>query len=129
MKEKPNVDTTIAYRLNDHNRRIRLLEEKIDRITNAISVLEESLKEVKADVKIQNDRLKSKIDEMNRSLEEVRSEIEKLNSLLEKKADKTDLAELKSFIDVLNPIKSVFVTKDELKRALENFNKLKSKDI
>jgi hypothetical protein len=48
------------------------------------------------------------------------NELLRINKELSKTASKSEVKQLEMYIDVMNPIKSKFVTKDELERTLDD---------
>ncbi len=113
----------IINRINEDRRRIRLIEQNIDRVENSISSLEQNFLTQSGDVKIAIDRLNNKLLDITNKLSVVESEITRLDKAVKKAATKVELKQLESFIDLVNPITSKFVTKDELKREIEDMIK------
>jgi len=120
--------TEVLQRLNEHGRRIRLLEERVDRIVSSLHTLEEESKNAQSELKVGLERRDLKIKEILEVLDTIKKELARMEAELSKLATKTELKEIKTFIDVLNPITSKFVTKDEVERMLEDFNNLKAKN-
>jgi len=120
--------TEVLQRLNEHGRRIRLLEERVDRIVSSLHTLEEESKNAQSELKVGLERRDLKIKEILEVLDTIKKELARIDAELSKLATKAELKEIKTFIDVLNPITSKFVTKDEVERMLEDFNNLKAKN-
>ena len=130
MTEKAKlISPEILYRLNEFGRRIRLLEERVDRLISEIHSIEEELNTQKSYVKVGFERRDRKLEEIENKIQLIKERIEKLEKRIEKLATKDEIKEIKNFIDIVNPITSRFVTKDELKRIIEDFNTLKKKNI
>ncbi len=115
-----NVLTEIVRRINEDRRRIKLMEQKTDRIENGVSSLEESAITQLGDIKITLGRINDKIDNVSTRLNKMEGDINKLKKVMSKNATKLELKQLESFIDLVNPITSKFVTKDELDRVLDD---------
>jgi len=113
------VASEIIRRINEDGRRIRLLEQRMDRIDDSVSSLESSVITELDDIKIGIERLSDKILKITERLDGIENEIAKVNKGLSKAATKTEVKELETFINVVNPITSRFITKDELERILE----------
>jgi len=110
MVNRVNTDTrrirTLEQRLNGAEMRIGSLEEKV---IDEIDRLRKSFEQISLDIKAVSD-----------SLSEIRSEILKINKNLDKTAKKVEVKELETLLDIYNPIKSRFTTKDEVTRMIED---------
>jgi uncharacterized protein (UPF0335 family) len=114
------INTEIARSTNDNTRRIRILEQSLESSRNRISSLEERMIEEMGDIKKWMDQLSIDIGEISKDFKTMRKEIIRINKELEKTARKNELKELESLLDLYNPIKSRFVTRDEVISILEN---------
>jgi vacuolar-type H+-ATPase subunit I/STV1 len=129
MPEKPAVKkpkktvgqilNTLIERVNNNMRRLRILEGDRNITKTRLNSLEEAmltqrkeinkvLVEIKEEVFKQNDR----IFKLENTLKEVISQLKKL-------ATTTKIKELEDLIEIYNPIKSQFVTKEEIERIIE----------
>lgn len=118
-EEANAVLSELIKRINEDRRRMRLLEQSIERLENSLSALEGSALSQLSDFKLSLDRIGSKIEATAARLNAIEANIAKLGRGADKTATKLELKQLESFIDLVNPITSKFVTKDELDRALE----------
>lgn len=96
------------------------MEQHISRIENSLSSLEESVILQMGEIKISLERINNKMAMAAERLSLIESEISKLGKSVGKSATKTELRQIESFIDLVNPITSKFVTKDELERAVDD---------
>ena len=110
----------ISRRLNEGERRIRLVEERIERIESSIASLEEKISALENNFRINCEMQASRTSEIKDKLRKIEVNLNKVLNELGKKANKTDLKQIETYIELLNPITSKFVTKDELKRELES---------
>jgi len=121
--EKPEeanaVLSELIKRINEDRRMMRLVEQSVERLENSLSALEGSALSQMSDFKLSLDRIGSKIEATAARLNAIESNIAKLGKGVDKAATKLELKQLESFIDLVNPVTSKFVTKDELDRALE----------
>ncbi len=113
------VASELVKRVNEDSRRIRLLEQRIDRVDNAASGLEDNTLSELGNLKILIEKLSGEIMRMGEKLTIIENDISKLRRDLDKTATKAEIKKLEIFIDLLNPITSKFVTKDEMERMLE----------
>ena len=129
--EKPEganaVLAELIKRINEDRRRMRLLEQSIERLENSLSALEGSALSQMSDFKLSLDRIGSKIESTAARLNAIEANIAKLGRSMDKAATKLELRQMESFIDLVNPITSKFVTKDELDRALEERQQLRKR--
>jgi septation ring formation regulator EzrA len=123
MVEKPvdigALTSELVRRMNEDNRRIRLLEQRMDRIDNTVSGLEDNVLAQLDDLKFSIEKLNSETQRIGERITGIENEMNKLKKDLEKTATKTDIKQIETFIDIINPITSKFVTKGELETALE----------
>lgn len=124
-KEKALLNE-IVRRLNEYSRRIRLLEQRADRSLTNLHALEENVLNQMNELRIKFERVNTKLSEIVGKLDLLEGEIEKTNTKLEKTVTKSELKEIQTFIEVLNPITSKFVTKDELARAIEEAKRVQT---
>jgi chromosome segregation ATPase len=106
-------------RINNNTRRVRTLEQRLDGVSSRMESLEERIIEEIDVLKKGVDRLFLDIKEVSKSLAKIRAENLELNKNMEKTAKKTELRELEGLLDLYNPIKSKFVTTDQVKRLIE----------
>lgn len=109
----------LVKRMNEDRRRIRFMEQNIDRVENSLGSIEESVLAQMGELKIGLDRINMKITPLAERLNIMEMDIVKLSKQLSKSATKIELKQIESFIDLVNPVTSKFVTKDELDRALD----------
>jgi chromosome segregation ATPase len=123
MVEKPvNIEvltSELVRRMNDDTRRIRLLEQRMDRIDNTVSGLEDNVLAQLDNLKFSIEKLNSEVLRIGERITGIENEMNKVKKDLDKTATKTEMKQIETFIDVVNPITSKFVTKDEMGRMLE----------
>lgn len=120
---QPVASVTIE-RINNNTRRIRVLEQRLDGISSRIESLEERIIDDVDTLKKGVDRLFLDIKDVSESLTNIRGEILKLNKNIEKTAKKAELKELESLLELYSPIKSKFVTMDQVRRLIEESKKM-----
>ena len=118
-KDFAPINSEIARSMNDNTRRIRVLEQNLESSKNRISSLEERMIDELVDVKKWMDQLSLDAKELMKDLKEMKMEMLRINKELEKTVRKTEFKELESLMDIYSPIKSHFVTRDEIARILE----------
>ncbi|MBI3413688.1 MAG: hypothetical protein HY051_06465 [Candidatus Aenigmarchaeota archaeon] len=122
-KKPANVQAVVAElirRLNDDSKRLRLVEQKILSFESTISNFDQAAVEQFKQAKNNSDKLNAKIDELANSIAKLEDEIRKLSKMAERAATKTELREIQGFIDLINPIKSNFITIQEVRKMIED---------
>jgi len=113
----------VVKRLNEHGRRLRVLEQRMERVENELTNLEKIVSRGTEELKIKIERVGEKLSNLSTSISQKEKEIEKIWKEMEKLASKEELNEIKSYVEVFNPLKSTFVTREELERMLEDLKK------
>jgi len=119
-KDSKELFNEIVRRVNEDRRRIKLTEQKMDRLESSISALETQVITQMGDLKLVLEQINTKMDTASSRLNKMETDITRLKRVLSKGATKLELKQLESFIDLVNPITSRFVTKDELDRTLDD---------
>jgi len=114
-----SVMNEVVRRLNENSRRLKYVEQKVEKIESTTSTLEENVLVQMNDLKINLERIGQKITDLSGRLDAIDSELLKFNKELSKTASKAEVKQLETFIDIINPITSKFVTRDELERIIE----------
>lgn len=125
-KKPANVQTVIAElirRFNDNSKRLRLVEQKILSLGSTLSNIDQNVVEQLKQAKMSADKLNAKIDELGNRMGKIEDDTRKLTKQMERAATKTELREIQGFIDLINPMKSQFVTISEVRRMFEELKK------
>ena len=127
-KEKEAFDvrtftTEILNRVDSNTRRIRSIEQRLNLLESRISSLEEKLIDEIDKLGRGFEQLQLDVKAVSESLKVLRAEMLKINKNMEKAALKAEVKELATLLDLYNPIKSSFVTKEEVRRMLEELEK------
>jgi TolA-binding protein len=116
--------TELVKRLNEDMRRIRMLEERLDRMEGRVRTMEESSLDQMESLRVNVERIGEKLASITEKFKLIDSEIVRMSKDLSKSVTKSEVKSLENFIDILNPITSRFVTKDEMQRAIEDQKKV-----
>lgn len=117
------VTTEIVKRINEDMRRIRAIEQRIGRVEDRVRMIEETTLSQMDDLGIALERISQKISNLTERLTTIDNETLRINKELNKMATKTEMKHLETFVDIVNPITSKFVTRDEVERILEEREK------
>lgn len=112
-------------RIDTNTRRIRTIEQRIDALNLRVKALEEKIIDDMENLKKKFDQLFMDMKAISENLVKFRAEVQRVNKDLERVAKKSELKELESLLELYNPIKSKFVTREEVERIVEE--KLKEK--
>ncbi len=125
-KRQGNVQSVIAElirRLNDSSKRLRMVEQKNLSVEAGMANIDQSVLEQFKQVKSSLDKLNARIEDLGNRLSKLEDDSRKMAKQIERTATRTELREVQGFIDLINPIKSEFITRAEVKRMLEDAKK------
>jgi len=117
--ELAGMTAEVVHRLNESSRRMKTIEQRIDRIEQQIQTLEETALTQMDDIRVNLERIVAKITGIAERLTGIENELLRINKEMSKTATKAEVKQIETYIDVMNPIKSSFVTKNELERILD----------
>jgi chromosome segregation ATPase len=116
----------MVRRLNEYSNRMKNVELRLERLEGRVTSIEETVLGQLNNLKVGLERLGQKISLVSERLESMENEILRINKELGKTALKSDIKKIETFIDIVNPVTSKFVTKEELERILEEREKASS---
>ena len=119
-QDEKAIINELIKRINQDSRRIHFIEQKIERIESGMRSLDETVLMQLNDLKLALEKISNKIADVADRLVSMENETARINSRLGKTATKSEVKQLETFIDLINPITSKFITKDELERALDD---------
>jgi len=115
-----SVMSELIQRINQNARRIHFMEQKIERMENGMRSLDETVLMQLNELKLELEKISNKIVDVSDRIITMENEVARINNRLDKTATKNEVNQLETFIDIINPITSEFITKGELERALED---------
>jgi len=119
-KEERTLTAELVKRINEDTRRIRIIEQRIDRLENSIESIQENTLTQLTDLKLALEKINNKIVSVSEKLVNIEGEILRLGRELSKTATKRELKQMETFIDLISPITAKFTTKDEVENMIEN---------
>jgi predicted nucleic acid-binding Zn-ribbon protein len=122
MPEKSQPQT-FPVELNELNRRVRMMEIKMDKIEERLVALEKALEQMQTDFRIMKDLNEKKILDIKNEISALNEKIETISKKSDQFVTKTEFHKIKMFIDIVNPLTSSFVTKDELESKIDELKK------
>jgi len=121
-KETVNVQSfnnEVVKIINTNTRRIRSLEQRLDGLEMRIGAIEEKIINEMDALRKNFDEIGMDIKDISKNLNELRNEILKINKTIDKTAKKAEVKELESLLDLYNPIRSKFTTREEVERLVD----------
>ena len=121
-KETVNVQSfnnEVVKIINANTRRIRSLEQRLDGLEMRIGAIEEKIINEMDALRKNFDEIGMDIKDISKNLNELRNEILKINKTIDKTAKKAEVKELESLLDLYNPIRSKFTTREEVERLVD----------
>lgn len=103
-KETAEAIKKILLRVNENSRRLRILEESIERNLERYKLLEDEMLAALKDLKVSLERTSLRLQELNNRLEEINSKVAEMSEKLKKKVDRDELKELEEYISIIKPI-------------------------
>ncbi|MEM4772649.1 MAG: hypothetical protein QW648_01410 [Nanoarchaeales archaeon] len=126
MVEKiTSQDQKIINILNDMNLYLKFLEQRIIKLELELKTLNENFEKYKKTVIEEIDKFKKESLSTKNLIDSLNLEIEKIKLELKKKADLTEVKEIKELFNLFSPLKSTFVTKEEVKRIVNELINIK----
>lgn len=112
--------TELVKRVNDENRRTRLVEQKLDRVEADLNHVENTVRNQDKEMKEKLDKVAAGLKAINDSLTAIESAIMRMEKEISKRATKAEIRELESYMELISPVTTKFVTKEEMERAIDD---------
>ncbi len=106
----------LVKRVNEDTRRIRAIEQRMDRMENSISALQDSTLNHLNELKIFMEKMTDRLVLLSEKLVSIENEILRVNKDLSKTATKREFKEIETYMELINPVTAKYVTKDEMER-------------
>jgi replicative DNA helicase len=108
----------LVRRANESTRRLRALEERDAVIETHVSTLEDSVLKIIEENRLLGETINEKLTNIDNNIVRINNELAKINKNMEKMAKRTELKELENMIAIFNPMKTNFVTKEDVERIV-----------
>jgi len=116
----PEGKISELYQMDSENkRRLRDIEQRLAAIDNSVKRQDSGLLELKGKVLELTGNLKSGKSDSDASIKEIQNIINEMLRGMKRMADKSEIVALKELLDIYNPVKSKFITRDEVENMLE----------
>lgn len=114
-----SVLNKLIQRVNADTRRLRLLEQENIISKTRINVAERNFLAEKKYIQKSLKEMDEKISKIEDNIIRIEHTIKEIVTEIKKLASTTKVKELQSLIEIYNPIKSQFMTKEEVERMIE----------
>jgi hypothetical protein len=118
-KDIQAVLNEVVRRANETVRRLRDLEENDSLIESRLNTAETGILNLSNEKKEMSDALTARLDDIDKSIIRIDNELLKLGKNVDKMAKRSEVKELENLISIYNPIKTKFITREELDVVLE----------
>jgi len=121
-KEKRTTHSVInelVERTNSNTKRLRLLEQRVESMDSSMNIIEKDITEYAKDIKSLLQTLDKKLVTEDDKVIKVESNIKEIVTQLKKLATTADIRGLEELIDIYNPLKSNFITREEVEQVIE----------
>lgn len=109
----------LINRVNENVQRLRVIEQRIQAIDTRINSVEQNLLSLNKNVQKSLTERDSKIAALEEAVEKIETAYREILKQLKTVATKSNVDELKEFISIYDPLKSSFVTREEMERFVE----------
>lgn len=109
----------IVRRINEHGRRLRVLEERNRALETKLGSAEDIILRNAESTRQKIEVISNTLREMDARIMKVENDIGKLVHDMGKTAKKSEMLELENLISFFNPIKSSFVTREEVEKMIK----------
>ncbi len=123
-----NLINQIVNRVNDFNRRVRDLEEKIRNLSARVNTLDDTLLNRTKSLSDDIQDLEDEIESLRDRIANMEVDIKEINREKRKFVTNQEIEEIEHYMDLMNPINSSFVTKNEVKELISKQGGGVSKD-
>jgi vacuolar-type H+-ATPase subunit I/STV1 len=126
MPQKRTVSSVLnklIERVNSNIRRLRILEQETGILKTRTNSLEEEGLAHKNQINKSLTEMSDRITKLDDRIANTETTIKDVIEQLKKATTTTKIRELEQLIDIYNPLKSEFVTKDEAKRMIDEMGK------
>ena len=120
MKKQPRTINTILndviQRVNDDTQRLRVLEQSSESLTSRMNSLEQAILQSRRDMQKAFSEINEGIAVLDDRLTKTESTMKEVINHVKKLVTESQVKELQNLIELYNPVKSNFVTKEEMEK-------------
>jgi len=120
MPQQQNIINQVVDRVNDFNRRVRDLEEKIRNLSARVDALDDTVMGKTESNSEDIQGLDQDINELSDRMANIEVDIKNINREKRKFVTSQELDEIENYMDLMNPIRSSFMTEKEVEEKIED---------
>ena len=109
----------LIERTNSNMRRLRVLEQNTEALTSRTNTLENTILEQGKEFKKLMEESNSRINEESEHIIKLESMVKDIVNQLKRVVTTTKIKELEELISIYDPLKSNFITREEVERLIE----------
>jgi predicted nucleic acid-binding Zn-ribbon protein len=109
------LTSELVKRLNEDTRRIRTLEQRMERFEVSLNALEENFETQMQEIKKTMEQINTGIKSISEKIVFFENEFQRVNKELEKRATKMEVKEIQNYMSLMGSINTKFATKEETK--------------
>ena len=117
-KDVEMILSELVRRINEDGRRLRILEEQARTMETRTGSAEDTILRNAQNLRDDLNKIENHFKEFDTRILRLENEITKIFKDIEKSAKKMEIKELENLINLYNPIKSRFVTREEVERMI-----------
>jgi ABC-type phosphate transport system auxiliary subunit len=118
-EKQERIMSDMINRVNENVQRLRVIEQKIQAIDLRINSTEQSMVSYNKNAQKELSEKDAKIAEVEERLEKMETAYNEILKQLKMAATKANVDELKELVSIYDPMKSSFVTKEEMEKFFE----------
>ncbi len=109
----------IVDRVNDDTRRLRVLEQEHDITTTRMNTIEKNVLDVSKELQKEIASVRQEIKKHKEQTARLENTVKEIIKEIKQLATNAKISELEELIELYNPIKSSFVTREEVERMID----------
>jgi archaellum component FlaC len=118
-EKQERIMVDIINRVNENVQRLRVIEQKIQAIDTRINSVEQNVIAYNKSVQKALFERDTKISSLDERVEKIETTYKEILKQLKLVATKSNVDELKELVSIYDPLKSSFVTREEMERFME----------
>ncbi len=109
----------LVRRSNDYSKRLRILEQRGDMLENRINSLQSFMDEHSKQIQDSVSKIEKIVNKEDVKVSRMEDRLRQIGVYVKKLATTSKVRELEQLLEIYNPLKSNFTTKEEVQRIIE----------
>lgn len=119
VSQDSDVINEVVRRVKDFNRRIRDLEEKVRNLNARTNTIEDTMLEKTKKLNKDISELNNEVSELGDQIQNNAAELKNVQRRARKLVTRRELKEIEDYMDIMTPVESAFMTKQEVETLIE----------